>query len=190
MKVEPLTPDRWDDFEQLFGGTGGCGGCWCMWFRLKRSDWEANRYDGNRDAMRAIVDDGRVPGLIAYDDGEPVGWISVAPREEFPLLDRSPLTKPVDEEQGIWSVVCFYTARKARGRGVSRALLKAAAAHARAGGARILEGYPLEPRGRRIPAMDAYHGTPSLFAQAGFEQVAARKPTRPVMRLKLRPRPR
>ncbi len=186
MRIEPLTSERWPDFERLFGKTGACGGCWCMFFRLKRSDWEQNRYDRNRDAMQALVDGGRVPGLIAYLDDDPAGWICVAPREEFPVVARSPVMKPVDDQPDVWSVVCFYTARAARGRGVSKALLDAAVVHARRAGARIVEGYPLEPRGKRIPAMDAYHGTPSLFAAAGFEEVARRRPARPLMRLRLR----
>ncbi|MBM4117215.1 GNAT family N-acetyltransferase, partial [bacterium] len=96
-RVLPLTPERWADFETLFGPRGACGGCWCMWWRLKRSDWERGQGAGNKQAMRRLVAAGAVPGLIAYAGDEPVGWVSVGPREHFGVLGRSPVLKPVDE---------------------------------------------------------------------------------------------
>ena len=64
----PLTSRRWPDFENLFGPNGACGGCWCMWWRIKRSQYDQQKGEGNRLAMRAIVDAGQVPGLLAYQD--------------------------------------------------------------------------------------------------------------------------
>lgn len=125
MRVLPLKSDRWGDFEELFGEKGACGGCWCMWWRIKRSEFELQKGEGNRTAMRALVDSGQVPGLLAYLDGRPVGWCSVAPREAYPVLDRSRILKPVDDTP-LWSVVCFFVARGHRRRGVSGALRDAA----------------------------------------------------------------
>ena len=102
-----LTPERWTDFEELFGERGAAGGCWCMWWRLTQREFDAQKGEGNRRAMKAIVDSGRVPGVLAYHEGQPVGWCSVAPREEFPRLGRSRILKPVDDEP-VWSVVCFF----------------------------------------------------------------------------------
>ena len=84
-----LTLERWADFEELFGEHGAAGGCWCMWWRLTGKEFDAQKGEGNRTAMKAIVDSGRVPGILAYHEGHPVGWCSVAPREEFPRLERS-----------------------------------------------------------------------------------------------------
>jgi hypothetical protein len=39
LTVLPVTPDRWDDFEKLFGKSGACAGCWCMWWRLPPAQW-------------------------------------------------------------------------------------------------------------------------------------------------------
>ena len=97
-EFHPLTPERWADFEKLFGKCGAGGCCWCMWWRLPKREFDAQKGEGNRRAMKAIVDSGLVPGILAYHEGQPVGWCSVAPREEFPRLERSRILKPVDNQ--------------------------------------------------------------------------------------------
>ena len=186
VEVHPLTPERWDDFETLFGARGACGGCWCMWWRLARSEFERRKGAGNRRAMRALVRSGRVPGLLAYRGGEPVGWISVAPREEFPSLGRSRILKPVDDRP-VWSVVCFFVRRDQRRSGLSLRLLKAAVDHVRRSGGRIVEGYPVEPRKADAPDLFLFHGLRTVFDRAGFREVARRSETRPIMRRGVRP---
>ena len=176
-----LTLERWTDFEELFGPRGATGGCWCMWWRLTGREFDGQKGEGNRRAMKAIVDSGRVPGILAYHEGHPVGWCSVAPREEFPRLGRSRILKPVDDEP-VWSVVCFFIAKSYRRRGVARRLLKAALDYVRDCGGRIVEGYPVEPKKSGIPDLFAYHGLASMFRSAGFKEVARRSETRPIMR--------
>ena len=83
LTFSPLTKTRWQDFEKLFGERGACGGCWCMWWRKKRSEFERQKGAGNKIAMKTLVASGDIPGLIAYIDSDPVGWCSVAPRENF-----------------------------------------------------------------------------------------------------------
>lgn len=181
LEYHPLTPARWADFERLFGPRGACAGCWCMFERLTRSQWEQQRGEGNKQAMRAVVESGEVPGLLAYAGGAPVGWCSIEPREAFPSLDRSRLLKRVDE-QPVWSVVCFFVARAHRGDGVTAGLLRAALAYAHEHGARIVEGYPVETSAARISDLSAWHGTASAFRQVGFVEVARPSKTRPIMR--------
>ncbi len=177
----PLTPDRWQDFERLFGPRGACGGCWCMWFRLTRREFDAGKGEGNRRAMAELVAEDRVPGILAYDGEEPVGWCSVAPRQEFPRLERSRILAKVDDEP-VWSVVCLFVPREHRGRGIATRLLEAAAEHVRSSGGRIVEGYAIQPKMDRLPDAFAYHGPAAAFVAAGFEEVARRSPTRPIMR--------
>ncbi|MFD3504211.1 GNAT family N-acetyltransferase [Streptomyces sp. NPDC058678] len=180
----PLTPGRWQDLEELFGPRGACGGCWCMWWRLSRSVYNAAKGDANRAALRAIVDGGDVPGILMYDDGQPIGWCSVAPRESFPVLARS-RALPLIDDAGQWSVVCLFVRRDRRRSGTSVALLRAAAEYAAAQGATILEGYPVEPKQEAMPDAFAWTGTVSAFRSAGFTE-AARGPTgRPIMRRSL-----
>lgn len=181
VTIRPLTPERWSDFEALFGPRGACGGCWCMWWRLKRSQFDEQKGEGNREAMRAIVQSGEVPGILAYAGDTAVAWCSVAPRERFPALARSRVLKPVDDLP-VWSVVCFFTDRRWRGRGLSGRLLAGAVDYAREAGATVVEGYPVEPRGPKMPDAFAYTGLASAFTRAGFVEVARRSPTRPIMR--------
>jgi GNAT superfamily N-acetyltransferase len=179
--IRPVTPERWAELEQLFGPRGATGGCWCMWFRLKRAEFEKRKGEANRRAFKGIVERGEVPGLLAYESGEPVGWCAVAPRENYTLLENSRILKRVDE-QPVWSVVCFFIAKSHRQKGLTTALLKAAVAFAAKRGARIVEGYPVDPGESRIPAAFAYHGLAAAFRAAGFKEVARRSPTRPIMR--------
>ena len=140
LKVLPLTPDNWSDLEILFGENGAHGGCWCMWFRQTNAEAERQSGRGNRMAMKQIVDEGHVPGLIAYVDGIPAGWVSVAPRSQFSRLARSRVMKPVDD-QPVWSVVCFFIAKPFRKQDLSVELLRAAVNYAQQRGADIVEGY-------------------------------------------------
>jgi GNAT superfamily N-acetyltransferase len=184
IDIQPLTPDRWADLERLFGPRGAFGGCWCMFNRLTGREFEAGQGEGNRTGLRALVDGGRIPGLLAYQEGEPVGWVSVAPRSEFGRIERSPVTRPIDD-QPAWSVVCFYIDRHHRHSGVGTALLEAAVDHAAAHGARLVEGYPKDPRRDQIPDIYAWQGIASMFRAAGFDEVARRKEGRPIMRKKV-----
>ncbi|HUV37076.1 MAG TPA: GNAT family N-acetyltransferase [Patescibacteria group bacterium] len=181
VECHPVTPDRWDDMERLFGPRGACGGCWCMWFRLNKREFDAGKGEGNRRAMRRIVAAGETPGLIAYHRGEPVGWCSVAPREKYVRLCNSRILKPVDDHP-VWSVVCFFITRQYRGKGVATALLEAAVRYVKGRGGAMVEGYPVEPRTGRMPDAFMYHGLASSFRRAGFTEVARRSETRPIMR--------
>lgn len=183
LSVHPLTPSRWADLEALFGPRGACAGCWCRWWKVPRAEWVAAKGEGNRRALEASVRAGEVPGLLAYEGDAPVGWVAVEPRASYPRLARSRSLAPVDGAP-VWSITCFYVARAHRRRGVTRALIAAAAAHARAAGATLLDAYPVDPA---RPTGDAfvYTGVASTFAAAGFEEVARRTATRPVVRLTL-----
>ena len=180
-EIQPLTPERWADFEELFGPHGAIGGCWCMWFRLTQKEFDARKGERNRKAMKAIVNSSRVPGILAYHQGHAVGWCSVAPREEFARLERSRLLKPVDGQR-VWSVVCFFVAKEYRRKGVAKGLLKAAVEYVNKQGGSILEGYAVEPKAGKMPDLFAYHGPASLYKSVGFKEVARRSKTRPMMR--------
>jgi GNAT superfamily N-acetyltransferase len=155
-----------------------------MWWRRPRAEFVRGKGAGNRRAFRRVVEAGPPPGVLAYAGGEPVGWCAVAPRSDYPRLSGSRVLAPVDDAP-VWSVTCFFVARPWRGRGVSRALLEAAARYARRRGARTVEGYPVDGRGKQ-PDVFVYTGLPSAFAKAGFTEVARRSPTRPIVRRTVR----
>ena len=184
FKYHPLTLERWQDFEQLFGERGACGGCWCMWWRLKRSDFDKQKGDGNKKAMKALVNSGKIPGIIAYQESEPIGWCSVGPRENFSALERSRILKPVDQ-QPVWSIVCFFVNKNFRNRGFSTRLINAAKEFVQQNGGKILEAYPVEPKKGRTADVFVYTGLASAFRKAGFTEVVRRSETRPIMRFYL-----
>jgi GNAT superfamily N-acetyltransferase len=186
----PLSPDRWDDFVELFGPRGACAGCWCMWPRLPAAEWKRGAGQGNKRRMKKLVDSAREPpGLLAYVDGRPAGWIAFAPRDEYVRLDRSRVWKRVDERP-VWSISCFFVARPFRGRGLTVKLLRAAAAHAKRRGARLLEGYPIDSAGGDMPDAFVWTGMVETFREVGFVEVARRSPSKPIMRLELSRAPR
>jgi len=185
LEFKKLTPSIWGDFEQLFGARGACGGCWCMWWRLPKKEFDALKGEGNRMKMKTLVDSNRIPGILAYYHKEPIGWCSVAPREEYPRLENSRILKRVDDNS-VWSVVCFFIQKKFRGQGVSVQLLKAAIDYVREKGGAIVEGYAIEPKQDHMPDVFAYNGPVKVFHKAGFKEVARRSETRPIMRYKIK----
>ena len=181
LEFYPLTVERWADFEKLFGKRGACGGCWCMWWRLQRSEFERQKGEGNRQAIKRIVGSGEVPGILAYANNQAVAWCSVAPREAYLTLERSRTLKRVDDKP-VWSIVCFFIAKPFRGKGIALKLLRAAIEHVDKHGGKIVEGYPVEPKGGRMPDAFAYTGLTSTFRKAGFVEVARRSERRPIVR--------
>jgi GNAT superfamily N-acetyltransferase len=188
LVVHPLTPARWPDLEAVFEARG-CSvarGCWCMYYRRSGSRTApppgTSAAEAGRAALKALVDAGRPPGLLGYHGRTPVGWVSLGPREDYARLARSPVMKPVDERP-VWSIVCFVVPAAYRGQGVAHALLAGAIRYARRQGATLLEGYPVDKA--ECSADDAlWFGTKSMFDAAGFEEVARRRPRRPVVRLR------
>ena len=185
VEIRPVTAQLWPALERFFGPSGAYSNCWCTFFRQPSKDFSAGcRAEGvgNKELLRRLTLEGEVPGLLAFRDGEPAGWVSVAPREQFSRLTNSPLLRPRDEEEGIWSVVCFWAPKAQRGGRIADALLDAAVTHAYAGGARAVEGYPVDTSVKWSGRAAIYHGTVGLFDRAGFFVVRRPSPTRAVMR--------
>jgi GNAT superfamily N-acetyltransferase len=180
LRFRPLTKKNWTDLEALFGARGACGGCWCMAWRRNRADFQKNKGAGNRRALRKLAQADAPCGVLAYAGRGPIGWCSVAPREQFSFLERSRVLKPVDE-QPVWSVSCLFVAKAYRQQGVSAELLRAAVAYARQRGAKLVEGYPTATSSR-LPDVFLWTGLPSAFHKAGFVEVARRSRTRPILR--------
>ena len=167
IAVHPATSERWADLVELFERRGPRGGhrnvpaygCWCMYWR----DRSLGHGTPKKRALGALVRGGHEPGLIAYADGSPVGWVAVAPREEYAALLRSPQYRPRDDDADVWSITCFTVDKDARHAGVAGALLDAAVAHARRRGAAWVEGYAhaADPKD--------YMGSRELFCAHGFE---------------------
>lgn len=186
IRVVPATPERWDDVRAAFGTRGDPSWCWCQFFVTTGRGYEESA-ERNREALRGQLDAEVPPGLLAYAGAEPVGWVQVGPRAAFPRVTGNRATAGLDSA-GVWRCTCFVVRVGHRRRGVASALLDAALAFARDQGAEALEGHPvdLDARGGTVAAANLYHGTASMFARAGFEEVLRTRPDRPVMRRRLR----
>lgn len=155
-----------------------------MWWRITRSHFTEEQGDGNRQAMRDIVFSGEIPGVLSYVDGEPAAWCSIAPRENFASLNRSPVLRRLDDRP-VWSLVCLYIGKPYRGRGLTQPLIHGAIAYAAAQGATTIEAYPTRPRGKELPPVSVFMGTPDIFAQAGFVECARPSASKIIMRYEI-----
>ena len=187
--IEPLTSDRFADIAALFEEGGDPKWCWCTSFRFRRRDWTNSTAADNRADLEALARRELAPGLIAYRGDRAVGWVSLAPREDYERLTYSRTLAPVDDTP-VWSIVCFVVSRRVRGQGIAIALLDAAVDYARAHGATTLEAYPIDTAEGRVAAASAYRGTLPMFERAGFTVVERRQwnkatPVRPIVRLRL-----
>jgi GNAT superfamily N-acetyltransferase len=199
LDIKPLTPERLPDLASLFEQGGDPKYCWCAYFRIRGFDFSSGSKARHRKVMETAARDGarqgRAPGLVAYDGGEAVGWVSVGPREDYERLAYSKVLAPVDDKP-VWSIVCFVVGRRSRGQGIANALLAAAVDYARDHGATRLEAYPVETReGIRIGSGELYKGTLSMFERARFKVVArlaapGTTTTRPIVRRTIRARRR
>ena len=178
MTSIPLTPDRFGDMEVVFGDRGVARNCFCMHWR--RPDGGFGDKRDNRERFGDVAAEGRPPGLIGYVEDNPVGWVQVGPRREFPTLDRSRLLKRVDEIEP-WSINCFVVRTGYRKRGVGAGLLTAAIDFAKHEGAEVIEAYPVD--GPRSSAVDYFTGTLSMFDEHGFVELIRRNDSRPIVRL-------
>lgn len=178
----PLTSQTWVDFEKVMGPNGGARDCWCMHWRLPFAEWEKGRDGGNRSAMRERAEQQPPPGLVCYVDGEPVGWVGIGDRSEYPRLQRSPVTKAVDDTP-VWVITCLYVRGSHRQQGLQADMIAAACSVAAENGLQAVEGFPVEPAaGKKAGADNAMTGIASAFLTAGFTEVARRKKDRPAMR--------
>ena len=177
VEVRPVTPERWDDLLRVFGPNGARGGCWCMAWRLSSTELRRTPAETRRERLGELVAGGTPTGLLAYVDGDPVGWCSVGPRETFGRLVRS-RTLPPPDEGPAWAITCFYVRAGFRRRGVASALVHGAVAHAAKSGAAALDGYG----GRKTEDKPASSGGVGLFREAGFQETPSSSTYYTVMR--------
>jgi GNAT superfamily N-acetyltransferase len=182
LQIYPVTAERWADLETLFGEKGAFSGCWCQFWRMSRAEYRRLDGEGHKAAMCELVSKNEVPGILAYVDGQPAGWCSIGPREDFRALENSRTLKQVDD-QPVWSIVCFFVAKPFRGRGLLVELLRGAVTYAAQEGALVVEAYPVDASDGPVHGgTRGYMGLISAFRRAGFVEVARRSPRQAVMR--------
>jgi predicted GNAT family acetyltransferase len=187
---KPLTPDLWPDFEALFGKQGACYGCWCTHFRLPPAVRRTADHVGNKAHIRARIEAGPPPGLLAFDGSRAIGWMQIGPRSDVPEWNNkgrasAPMADGPADDRSVWAISCFFIRSAARGRGLSHRLVAAGVEHARAHGARVLEACPMT-EAKTARSIGLFVGSQRVFEKAGFSVVTERKAGRPLMRLELR----
>jgi GNAT superfamily N-acetyltransferase len=187
IETRELTPEMWPELEALFGEKGACAGCWCMFWRVEDGERYADLQGAPaRRRQKRLVESGRSLGVLAYVDGEPVGWAAFGRRREFSRLDRAPSLR-CDDADAVWSIPCFFVKPGFRGRGVASALLDATVAAIRRRGGRLVEGYPVKlAPGARLSGAFAWTGVEPMFARAGFRVAQARPRGKQRVRRRLR----
>jgi GNAT superfamily N-acetyltransferase len=186
VEIHPLTIDRWDDVATLFSTHGGYAGCWCMFWRLNRSDFKKLRGEGTKEILHQMTAKNQEPGLLAYVDGQPAGWCSIGPRENYLALENSRILKRVDD-QPVWSIVCFFVDKSVRKQGLMYAMVRGAVSYAKKYGAKIVEGYPIDMQseklgGQKLGSYAGYMGIASAFRDAGFVEAGRASETQLIMR--------
>ncbi len=181
LTFEELTAATWKKYETLMGEKGGCGNCWCMFFRLPYKEFQANKPGGNKILAKKLVNKGKPVGLIASLGEEPVGWIALAPREDYMKLENSRSFKPIDDKP-VWSITCFFVKKEYRHQGLSNQLIKGAVAFARKKKIKVLEAYPAIPYAENVPHPFLWVGVLSSFKKNGFEVVRQSSKSRAMVR--------
>ena len=170
-RIEPLSEENWEDFAILCGAMGPNRSCWCLWWRDSGEPHKGTARSRALDLVREIE---HPLGALAYSDSDPIGWVAVSPRSEYPRLNRGRDTAPDGPTADTWVVPCFFILPMFRGEGVARRLLDAALGIARAHGAKVVEGVPVDPARKVRTPSASYTGTVALFATAGFQEVTRR----------------
>ena len=194
VTIVPANEASWEDLRAIFGDRGYAAYCQCQKYKMRSwAEWKSLQVSGRMQRLESDTHCGypsarTTSGLVAYLDGEPVGWCAVEPRTAYPRLLRTPVPwKGRDEDKaddGVWAVICFATRAGFRRRGVMRALAAATVGFARERGARALEGYPmLTDPGQDVTWGELNVGSRSIFAEAGFQEVSHPTLRRVVMRI-------
>lgn len=181
LSVYSLDIDRWNDFEELFGENGACGGCWCMSWRLKKSDFERQKGDMNKNEMKSLVEKNETVGVLAYLGEKPIGWCAVAPRDKYVRLENSRVLKRIDDEP-VWSITCLFISKNYRRKGISTELIKAAINYCKLNEVKIIESYPTVPYDSKVPGAFLWTGIPSSYEKAGFALAEKRSKWKLMMR--------
>jgi GNAT superfamily N-acetyltransferase len=188
IHVVPANEASWDDLQAVLGTRGDAPRCQCQWFRTASAEWRSVPVSERAERLRAQTEATNTSGLVAYLDGEPVGWCAVEPRPVYVHLLGSRVVwagRAEDpDDDSVWAVTCFVTRTGYRRRGVSGALAAATVEHARQRGARAIEGYPMITLpGQEVTWGELHVGSRNAFADAGFIEVSRPTRRRVVMRI-------
>ena len=192
LSIVPANEASCDDLRAVFGTRGEASRCQCQRYKLRpREAFRSFPVEERAHRLRLQTECGHpgsatTSGLVAYLEGEPVGWCAVEPRPAYVGLVRNarvPWEGRAEDkaDDSVWAVTCLFARAGFRRRGISRALARAAVDFARERGARAIEGYPMTTKD--VIAEELHVGTEGVFAAAGFTEVGRPTLRRVVMRI-------
>ncbi|MDQ0725074.1 GNAT family N-acetyltransferase [Microbacterium sp. W4I20] len=171
MSIEVRPATEFDDVATLVGPKKPTSNvCFCLSYRIGNKENLSLKGPDRAAKVRELCHQDPPPGVIAYLDGEPVGWAAVHPRSETSFA-RNRLIPRVDDLD-VWSLWCVRVRPGFRKQGISHALIEGAVAYAKKRGAPAIEGYPVDNKGEKVNLTMAYVGTRRLFEDAGFTKAA------------------
>jgi GNAT superfamily N-acetyltransferase len=193
LEIVPANQASCGDLNTIFGIRGYPARCRCQRFRTTGDEWwhdpipvEERIFRLRQQTDCGYPDSDQTTGIVAYLDGEPVGWCAVAPRSEHLRLGQTPWKGRSEDktDDTVWAVTCFVVRTGYRGQGITYPLAKAAVDFARERGAAALEGYGMvvEP-GQTVTWGEIHVGNRKVFEAAGFQQVSHPSKRRVVMRI-------
>jgi GNAT superfamily N-acetyltransferase len=195
LSIVPANTASCEDLQTVFGTRGTAAYCQCQRYKLRPREAFAkfpveervHRLRQQTECGHAKSD--KTSGLVAYRDGEPVGWCAVEPRPAYTGLvrnNRVPWEGRAEDktDDSVWAVTCVFVRAGFRGGGIAYALAHAAVDFARERGARALEAYPmLTQPGQRIAWDEIHVGSRNIFEAAGLAEVNRPTKRRVVMRV-------
>lgn len=169
LEIRPATV--FEDLALLVGPKKPTSnGCYCLADRISAKANTDLRGTARAERVRRLCEEDLPPGIIAYQDDEPVGWAAVHPRSDTNFARSR--TIPHIDDLDVWALWCFRVRPGYRKQGIMRILIDGAVAFAREHSAPAVEGYPVDSRGERVNLTMAYVGTRTLFENAGFTVAA------------------
>lgn len=191
LEIRPANEASWEELQAVFGTRGLGARCQCQRYKLlPRESFATQPVEERQSRLREQTDCGQpdapsTSGLVAYQDGEPVGWCAVQPRPEFPGLRHSQVPWAGRDQDradaSIWAITCVFARAHHRRQGVARALIEGAVGFARSRGAAALEAYPMTTNA--AIAEELHVGTIASYLAAGFTEVSRPTKRRAVVRL-------
>ncbi|MEU4608186.1 GNAT family N-acetyltransferase [Kribbella sp. NPDC023972] len=176
VDVRAAGPDSWADVAAVMGKRGDPARCFCQYFRRRGKEWDTATRESNRRALRNQVCHGDIPpGVLAHDDGAPVGWCAVSPRTSYPRVVASPNWRT--DQPDAWVITCFVVPVGHRRQGLAGELALGAVDLAQSYGAQTVEGCAVDTSiADRMSSADLYRGPLSVFLSAGFTEVSRTNP--------------
>lgn len=165
MTIKPLTDETWDDFVSLMKTDAQCKECWCL---NHREPSGCPTGAAAQDKMKLLVKQTKVGGLLAYNNKECVGWVSVDPMSDLVGHDCQ-----VSAKSDEWAIHCLFVKDGFRGQGLSSELIQSAIKFAKSNGAKLISAFPIPTEMRsRYPVGEAeFSGRLTTYLKFGFKVV-------------------